>query len=94
MTDQTRIPFREESIKKGSGIERPVWIFFAVGIIICAVGYFFYDFHINYYKVYITTGRKVLTHSEYPYQLGGLFVIITGIVILVIGIVKKAFSRV
>ena len=93
MTDRARIPLREESIKKGSGMERSVWIFFAVGIIICAIGYFFYDFHINYYII-TTTGRKVLTHSEYPYQLGGLFLIIAGIVILVIGIVKKAFSRV
>ena len=93
MTDQTRIPFREESIKKGPRLERSVWIFFAVGIIICAIGYFFYDFHINYYII-TTTGRKVLTHSEYPYQLGGLFLIIAGIVILVIGTVKKAFSRV
>ncbi|MCJ7616749.1 MAG: hypothetical protein MUO43_09465 [Desulfobacterales bacterium] len=73
-------------------MERSVWIFFAVGIIICAIGYFFYDFHINYYI--FNMGRKVFTHSEYPYQLGGLFLIIAGIVILVIGIVKKAFSRV
>ena len=92
MTDHARILFREENLKKGSGIERPVWIFFAVGIIICAIGYFFYDFHINYYL--INLGRKVLTHSEYPYQLGGLFLIITGIVILAVGILKKAFSRV
>jgi hypothetical protein len=93
LTDQSRILFREESIKKGSGMERRVWIFFAVGIIIGAIGYFFYDFHINYYII-TATGRKVLTHSEYPYQLGGLFLIIAGIVILAVGIVKKAFSRV
>ena len=92
MTDRARIPFREESIKQGSGMERFIWIFFAVGIIICAIGYFFYDFHINYYQ--INLGRKVLTHSEYPYQLGGLFLIIIGIVILAVGFLKKAFSRV
>jgi 4-amino-4-deoxy-L-arabinose transferase-like glycosyltransferase len=92
LTDQARNLFREESIKKGSGMERPVWIFFAVGIIIVAIGYFFYDFHINYYII-TTTGRKVLTHSEYPYQLGGLFLIIAGIVILAVGIGKKVFSR-
>ena len=93
MTDRARIPSREESIKQGSGMKRSIWIFFAVGIIISAIGYFFYDFHINYYII-TSTGRKVLTHSEYPYQLGGLFVIITGIVILAVGILKKAFSRV
>jgi hypothetical protein len=93
LTDQAKIPFREESIKKGSGIERSVWIFFAVGIIIVAIGYFFYDFHINYYII-TSTGRKVLYNSEYPYQLGGLLLIITGIIILAVGILKKAFSRV
>jgi hypothetical protein len=84
---------REEKIKEGTGKERASGYFFIVGLIVSLIGYVFYDFHINYYRV-TQTGRKVLLRSEYPYQFVGLFLVIVGIVIISIGIGKKVYSRV
>jgi len=56
------------------------------------IGYVFYDFHINYYLT--QTGKKFLLRSEYPYQSVGLFLIVIGIVIILIEIGKKVYSRV
>ena len=84
---------REEKIKEGTGKERASWYFLIIGLIVSLIGYVFYDFHINTY--YITqTGRKILQESEYPYQLGGLLLIIGGIVAISIGLGKKVYSRV
>jgi len=82
---------REEKIEAETRKKRAGWSFFIIGIIVTLIGYVFYDFHINYYLT--QTGRKVLLRSEYPYQFVGLFLIITGIVIISIGIVKKVYSR-
>lgn len=84
---------REEKIEEGTRKKRAGWSFFIIGIIVSLIGYVFYDFHINYYRV-TGTGRKVLLRSEYPYQSVGLFLVIVGIVIISIGIVKKVYSRV
>jgi len=89
---QAKMAFREEKIKEGTGKERAGWIFFAIGLIVSLIGYIFYDFHINHYLV-TQTGRKVLLRSEYPYQFVGLFLIIIGIVIILIWIGKKVYSR-
>ena len=83
---------REEKIKEGTGKERASWYFLIIGLIVSLIGYVFYDFHINRYL--ITQGRKVLLNSEYPYQFGGFFLIIVGIVGISIGIGKKVYSRV
>lgn len=83
---------REEKIKEGTGKERAGWSFFVIGLIVSLIGYVFYDFHINHYLV-TQTGRKVLLSSEYPYQFVGLFLIIVGIVIILIWIGKKVYSR-
>jgi len=91
LTEQAKIAFREEEIK-GTGKERAGWIFFVIGLVVSLIGYVVYDFHINYYRV-TTTGRKVLLRSEYPYQFVGLFLIVIGIVIILIGIGKKLYSR-
>jgi hypothetical protein len=91
LTEQAEIAFREEKIK-GIGKERAGWIFFIIGLIVSLIGYIFYDFHINHYLI-TQTGRKVLLRSEYPYQFVGLFLIIIGIVIILIGIGKKVYSR-
>ena len=91
LTEQLKIAFREEEIK-GAGRERAGWSFFIIGIIVGLIGYVVYDFHINHY--YVTqTGKKVLLSSEYPYQFVGLFLIIIGIVVMLIGIGKKVYSR-
>jgi len=82
---------REEKIEEGTRKKRAGWSFFIIGIIVSLIGYVFYAFHINHYLT--QTGRKVLLRSEYPYQFVGLFLIITGIVIISIGIVKKVYSR-
>ena len=92
MIEQAKMASREEKIKAGTGKERAGWIVFAIEFIVSLIGYVFYDFHINRYLV-TQTGRKVLLSSEYPYQLVGLLLIITGIVIILIGIVKKIYSR-
>lgn len=90
MTEQAKIAFREEEIR-GTGKERADWGFFVIGLVVSLIGYVFYDFHIN---TYITqTGTKVLLRSEYPYQFVGLFLIVIGIVIILIGIGKKVYSR-
>jgi hypothetical protein len=92
LTEQLEMAFREEEIKEGTGKERAGWSFFIIGIIVSLVGYVVYDFHINRY--YVTqAGRKVLRSSEYPYQFFGLFLIIIGIVVILIGIGKKVYSR-
>jgi len=91
LTEQAKMASQEEKIKEGTGKERAGWIFFAIGLIVSLIGYFFYDFHINYYLR--QTGRKILLRSEYPYQFVGLFLIIIGIVIILIGIGKKVYSR-
>ena len=93
MTEKAKMAFREEKINEGPGRERAIWLFF-IGIIVSLIGYFFYDFHINQYYISPQTGRKILLSSEYPYQFGGLFLIIVGIVCISIGIIKKIFSRV
>ena len=93
MTEQAKMVSREEKIKEGTGKERAGWIFFTIGLIVSLIGYVFYDFHINYYRV-TGTGRKVLLRSEYPHQFVGLFLVIIGIVIILIGIGKKVYSRV
>ena len=84
--------YREEKIEAETRKKRAGWSFFIIGIIVSLIGYVFYDFHINYYLV-TQTGRKVLLRSEYPYQFVGLFLIIIGIVIILIGIGKKVYSR-
>jgi len=84
--------YREEKIEEGTRKKRAGWSFFIIGIIVSLIGYVFYDFHINYYRV-TQTGRKVLLRSEYPYQFVGLFLIVIGIVIILIGIGKKVYSR-
>lgn len=92
MTEQSKPSFREEEINEGTGKEGAGWIFFIIGIIVGLIGYVVYDFHINRY--YVTkAGRKVLLSSEYPYQFVGLFLIIIGIIIILIGIGKKVYSR-
>ena len=91
MTEQGKMASREEKIEAETRKKRAGWSFFIIGIIVTLIGYVFYDFHINYYLT--QTGRKVLLRSEYPYQFVGLFLIITGIVIISIGIVKKVYSR-
>jgi len=83
--------YREEKIEAETRKKRAGWSFFIIGIIVSLIGYVFYDFHINYYRV-TQTGRKLL-RSEYPYQSVGLFLIIIGIVIILIGIGKKVYSR-
>jgi len=83
--------YREEKIEAETRKKRAGWSFFIIGIIVSLIGYVFYDFHINYYLVK-QTGRKLLS-SEYPYQFVGLFLIIIGIVIILIGIGKKVYSR-
>ena len=84
--------YREEKIEAETRKKRAGWSFFIIGIIVSLIGYVFYDFHINHYLV-TQTGRKVLLRSEYPYQFVGLFLIIIGIVIILIGIGKKVYSR-
>ena len=81
-----------EEIKEEIGTERQSWFIPILGIIVSLIGYVVYDFHINHYLT--QTGRKVLLTSEYPYQFLGLLLIITGRVIISIGISKKIFSRV
>jgi len=83
----------EEKINEETGTERSSWFIFIIGIIFSLIGYIVYDFHINYYST-TQTGRKILLQSEYPYQFGGFFLIIIGIVVILIGIVKKIYSRV
>ena len=83
--------FREEKINEGAGNERASWFFF-IGLIVSLIGYFIYDFHINYYHIQ-QTGRKILLRSEYPYQFVGLVLIIVGIVSISIGVIKKVYSR-
>ena len=90
MTAQAKTAFREDEIR-GAGKERSSWIFFVIGLVVGLIGYVFYDFHINHYLV--TQGRKVLLSSEYPYQLFGLLLIVIGIIIILIGIAKKVYSR-
>ena len=92
MIGQRKIASREENILAETNKERASWLFFLIGIIVSLIGYVVYDFHINQY-VLTQTGRKVLIRSEYPYQSAGLFLIILGLVILLIGIVKKIYSR-
>ena len=93
LIEKVKMASREEKIKEGTGKEKVGWIFFTIGLIVSLIGYFFYDFHINTYYV-AQTGRKVLLRSEYPYQLIGLLLIIIGIVIILIAIGKKVYSRV
>lgn len=83
--------YREEKIEEGTRKKRAGWSFFIIGIIVSLIGYVFYDFHINTYI--IRTGRKDFLSSEYPYQFVGLFLIVIGIVIILIGIGKKVYSR-
>lgn len=91
MTEQAKTAFREDEIR-GAGKERSGWIFFVIGLVVSLIGYVFYDFHINHY--YVTqAGKKVLLRSEYPYQLVGLLLIIIGIAVILLGIVKKLYSR-
>jgi len=92
LTEQGKMASREEKIKEGTGKERTGWSFFVIGLIVSLIGYVFYDFHINHYLV-TQTGRKVLRSSEYPYQFVGLFLVIVGIVIILIWIGKKVYSR-
>jgi len=92
LTEQGKMASREEKIEEGTRKKRAGWSFFIIGIIVSLIGYVFYDFHINHYLI-TQTGKKVLLRSEYPYQFVGLFLIITGIVIISIGIVKKVYSR-
>jgi len=82
---------QEEKIK-GTRKKRAGWSFFIIGLVVSLIGYIFYDFHINHYLI-TQTGRKVLLRSEYPYQFVGLFLVIIGIVIILIGIGKKVYSR-
>jgi len=84
--------YREEKIEAETRKKRAGWSFFIIGIIVSLIGYVFYDFHINYYRV-TQTGMKFFLRSEYPYQSVGLFLIIIGIVIILIGIGKKVYSR-
>jgi hypothetical protein len=92
LIEQAKMASREEKIKEGTGKERAGWSFFAIGLIVSLIGYVFYDFHINYYRI-TQAGRKVLLRSEYPHQFVGLFLIIVGIVIILIWIGKKVYSR-
>ena len=82
---------REEKIEEGTRKKRAGWSFFIIGLVVSLIGYIFYDFHINYYLT--QTGKKFLLRSEYPYQFVGLFLIVIGIVIILIGIGKKVYSR-
>ena len=85
--------FPEDRINKETVKERHNWSIPIIGIIVILIGYIVYDFHINRYLT-TQTARKVLVSSEYPYQLLGLLVIIIGIVIILLGIGKKVYSRV
>ncbi len=82
---------REEKINEGTIKDRASW-FFIIGLIVSLIGYIVYDYHINTYKI-TQTGRRILLYSEYPYQLGGLLLIIGGIVAILIGLGKKGYSR-
>ena len=73
------------------GKEMTVWFIF-IGLIVSLIGYFFYDYHINTYKI-TQTGRRILLGSEYPYQFVGLVLIIIGIIGFSIGIIKIVYSR-
>ena len=84
---QTRTRLEEDINKKTS--KDTSWIFFVVGVIVGAIGYFFYDFHINYY---ITQTGKVI-RSEYPYQLIGLVLIIAGVCVILVGLIKRLNLR-
>ena len=81
----------EEKTKEETRKEMSYWLFI-IGLITSLIGYIVYDFHINRYLI-TQTGREILRGSEYPYQLGGLLLIIAGIVVSVIGIGKKFYSR-
>ena len=85
--------FPEDKINKGRVKDRDKWLIPIIGIIVSLIGYIVYDFHINRYLT-TQTGREVLLSSEYPYQLLGLLLIIIGIVIILLGIGKKVYSRV
>ena len=81
---------REEKINEGTIKDKASW-FFIIGLIVSLIGYIVYDYHIN---TYVTqTGRRILLDSEYPFQLGGLLLIIGGIVAILIGLGKKGYSR-
>ena len=83
----------KEEINEGIEKGRDGWVIPIIGIIVSLIGYVAYDFHINRYLT-TQTGRKVLLSSEYPYQLLGLLLIVIGIAIVLIGIIKKIYSRV
>jgi uncharacterized membrane protein YiaA len=92
LTEQGKMASREEKNEEETRKKRAGWSFFIIGLIVSLIGYIFYDFHINHYLI-TQTGRKVLLRSEYPYQVVGLFLIIIGIVIILIGVGKKIYSR-
>ena len=92
MTGQAKTALPEEEIR-GTGKNRLNWGFFVIGIAVTLIGYVVYDVHINHYRL-TQTGKKVLIWSEYPLQTVGLCVIIIGIVIILIGIIKKVYSRI
>ena len=68
------------------------WFIPIIGIAVSIIGYVVYDIHVNTYLT-TQTGNKVLLDTEYPYQILGILVIIFGIIIILIGLGKKIYSR-
>ena len=88
---QRRREFREERILEEPKKDRTGWFLF-IGLVVSLIGYVIYDYHINTYKI-TQTGRRILLGSEYPYQFGGLVLIIFGLIIISIGILMILNSR-
>ncbi len=88
---QRRREFREERILEEPKKDRTGWFLF-IGLVVSLIGYVIYDYHINTYKI-TQTGRRILLGSEYPYQFGGLILIIFGLIIISIGILMILNSR-
>lgn len=88
---QRRREFQEEKIIKEPKNDRTGWFLF-IGLVVSLIGYVVYDYHINTYKI-TQTGRRILLGSEYPYQFGGLALIVFGLIIISIGILMILNSR-
>ena len=83
--------FREERILEEPKKDRTGWFLF-IGLIVSLIGYVVYDYHINTYKI-TQTGRRILLGSEYPYQFGGLVLIVFGLIVISIAIMLILHSR-
>ena len=89
---QRRREFPEETILEEPKKDKTGWFLF-IGLVISLIGYVVYDYHINTYKI-TQTGRRILLSTEYPYQFGGLLLIVFGLIVISTGAMLILRSRI